>query len=116
MTALDAFPIIRLSAEIDRLRAALPVTGALPTPPIPIPIQFPPVVTTISRGGTTIGIVITPFGEPAPTAVTIPLASGTLWAEATLFGAAFASTPGFAGIPFSAATMTVTGTVAFSAG
>jgi hypothetical protein len=117
MTPIDGLPIIRLSAAIDSLRAALPVPGTLPVRhPIPIPIHFPPVLTTISRGATTIGIVITPFGEPAPTAATIALASGTLWVEATLFGAAFASTPGFAGIPFSAATMMVTGTVAFSAG
>jgi hypothetical protein len=115
MTTPNGLPIIHLSAAIDSLRATLSVPK--PTPlPIPIPIHFPPIVTTISRSGTIIGFVITPFGQPAPTAVTITLASGTLWVEATLFGSAFASTPGFAGIPFSAATMTVTGTVTFSAG
>jgi hypothetical protein len=119
MTTVDGLPIVSLSAAIDRLREALPVTGALPTPtliPLPIPIFHPPIVTTITRGGTTIGIVITPFGQPAPTAANVKLHRGTLWVEATLFGAAFSSTPGFAGIPFSAVTMNVTGSVIFSAG
>jgi hypothetical protein len=119
MTTVDGLPILSLSAAIDRLREALPITGALPVPtliPLPIPIFHPPIITTITRGGTTIGVVITPFGQPAPTAANVKLNGGTLWVEATLFGAAFSSTPGFAGIPFSAGTMNVTGSVTFSAG
>jgi hypothetical protein len=83
--------------------------------PIPIPIRLP-VITTLMRGTTTIGYVITPFGAPAPTAANVTLANGTLWFEATLLGAAFASTPGFAGIPFAGARMMVTGSVTFGGG
>ena len=46
------------------------------------------------RGTTTIGYVITPFGALPPTAANITLASGTLWIEASLLGAAFALNSG----------------------
>lgn len=118
MTTIDGRRLIDLCAEMNRLRATLPVSSALPIPiPIPhppIPIHFNPIITTITRSGTTIGFVITPFGDPAPTSASVTLKSGILWVEATLFGAAFSSTPGFAGIPFSAATMTTTGSVTFA--
>ena len=118
MSAIDGLPIVNLEAAIDGLRAAMRVAGAPPIPEpvlLPIPI-FPPVVTTITRGGTTIGFVVTPFDQPAPTAANVKLGSGTLWAEATLFGAAFSSTSGFAGIPFSGATMNAVGSVTFGSG
>jgi len=116
MQTLDGRPLIELSKKLESVRAALPVPLPGPGPfPIPIPIKLP-VITTLMRGATTIGYVITPFGAPAPTAANVTLTSGTLWIEATLLGAAFASTPGFAGIPFASATMTVTGSVTFGGG
>ena len=51
------------------------------------------------RGTTTIGYVITPFGSPAPTAAGIALKGGTLWVQASLFGAAFASLPDLPAFP-----------------
>jgi hypothetical protein len=122
MSVIDGLPIVNLSGAIESLRAAMRVAGVPPIPkpvllPIPIPIR-PAVVTTITRGGTTIGFVITPFDQPAPTALDVKLGNGTLWVEATLFGAAFSSTPGFAGIPFSSGTMSAVGLgfVTFGAG
>jgi hypothetical protein len=116
MLTVDATSLVDLSAKVTSLRAALPaplptsIAVPLPIPPIPIHL---PVITTLMRGTTTIGYVITPFGAPAPTAANVTLASGTLWIEATLLGAPFASTAGFAGIPFASATMTVSGSVTF---
>src|SRR4249919_2752257 len=109
MQTLDGRPLVDLSGKLDHLRAALPIPlsgfAAISIPVLPIPIRLP-VITTLMRGTTTIGYVITPFGAPVPTAANITLGSGTLWIEATLLGAAFASTPGFAGIPFAGAKMT----------
>jgi hypothetical protein len=119
MQTLDGRPLADLLGKLDRLRAALPtrLPGSAPIslPVSPIPIRFP-VITTLMRGTTTIGYVITPFGAPAPTAASITLAGGTLWIEASLLGAAFASTPGFAGIPFASAKLTVSGPVTFGGG
>ena len=120
MGAIDGLSIVNLDTTIEGLRSAMGVRSApqIPKPDLlPIPIHiFPPVVTTITRGGTTIGFVITPFSQPAPTAANVKLGSGTLWVEATLFGAAFSSTSGFAGIPFASGTMNVVGSVTFAAG
>jgi hypothetical protein len=116
MQPLDGRPLTDLSAQIDRIRATL---SAQPRPPAPIDLPIPirlPVVTTLLRGSATLGYVITPFGAPAPTAANVRLGAGTLWVEATLFGAPFASTTGFAGIPFAGATMTVSGAVTFGGG
>ena len=116
MRTVDATSLVDLSAQVTRLRAALPAPLPEPTLPIPpIPIHLS-IITTVMRGTTTIGYVITSFGAPAPTAANVTLASGTLWIEAALLGAAFASTAGFAGIPFASATMTVSGSVTFGGG
>ena len=115
MQTLDGGPLVDLSGKLDRLRAALPAPAPILIPIPPIPIRLP-VVTTLMRGTTTIGYVITPFGAPVPTAAGITLGSGTLWIAATLLGAAFASTAGFAGVPFAGAKMTVTGSVTFGGG
>ena len=124
MLTVDTTSLVDLSAKLTSLRAALPeplptsTAVALQIPPIP----FPPIpihlraITTLMRGTTTIGYVITPFGAPEPTAANVTLASGTLWIEATLLGAPFASTAGFAGIPFATATMIVSGSVTFGGG
>src|ERR1700716_114385 len=117
MQTLDGRALVELSGKLDLLRAALP--APLPrfaSVRIPhTPFRFP-VVTTLMRGTTTVGYVIAPFGAHAPTAANVTLAGGTLWVEATLLGAAFASTPGFAGIPFASATLTATGSVTFGGG
>ncbi|KJC60081.1 hypothetical protein UP10_15570 [Bradyrhizobium sp. LTSPM299] len=119
MQTITATSFVDLSTELTNLRAALP--APLQTikgihPPIPlIPIHLP-VITTLMRGTTVIGHVITPSGAPVPTAANVALASGTLWIEATLLGAPFASTAGFAGIPFASASMTVSGPVTFGGG
>jgi hypothetical protein len=117
MQTIDGRSLVDLSGKVNLLRAALPAPGPapilIPIPPIPIRL---PVVTTLMRGTTTIGYVITPFGAPVPTAASITLGSGTLWIAATLLGAAFASTAGFAGIPFAGAKMAVTGAVTFGGG
>jgi hypothetical protein len=117
MQTIDGRSLVDLSGKVDTLRAALPAPGPapilIPIPPIPIRL---PVVTTLMRGTTTLGYVITPFGAPVPSAASITLGSGTLWIAAPLLGAAFASTAGFAGIPFAGAKMTVTGAVTFGGG
>ena len=117
MQTLDGRALVELSGKLDLLRAALP--APLPrfaSVRIPhTPFRFP-VVTTLMRGTTTVGYVIAPFGAHAPTAANVTIAGGTLWVEATLLGAAFASTPGFAGIPFASATLTATGSVTFGGG
>jgi hypothetical protein len=114
---LDGRALVDLSGKLDLIRAALPAPlpglAAIRIPPI---LFRQPVVTTLMRGATTVGYVITPFGAQAPTAANVTLAGGTLWVEATLLGAAFGSTPGFAGIPFTSATLTATGSVTFGGG
>jgi hypothetical protein len=120
METLDVTSLVDLSAQVAHLRATVPAPLPAPTtttlPTLPIPIHLLPVVTTLMRNASTIGYVITPFGAPAPTAANVTLASGTLWIEATLLGATFASTAGFAGIPFASATMAVAGSVTFGGG
>src|SRR5579863_2653289 len=120
MTTTDGGPLVSLSEQVSGLLAAHPPSSVLPIGiPIsipPIPIHFNPVITTIMWGGSAIGYVVTPFGDPAPTSASVALKSGILWVEAALFGAAFSSTPGFAGIPFSAATMTTNSSVTFGGG
>jgi hypothetical protein len=119
MQTVAATSLVDLSTKLTNLRATLPAPEPalklvpLPIPPIPIHL---PVITTVMRGTTVIGYVITPFGAPVPTAANVTLASGTLWIEAALLGAAFASTAGFAGVPFASAAMTVSGTVTFGGG
>jgi hypothetical protein len=115
VSVIDGFPIVNLDDAIDSLRAPQIPKPVLRPVPNPLPIQ-PAVVTTITRSGTTIGVVITPFNQPAPTAANVKLDSGTSWVEATLFGAAFSSTPGFAGVPFSGANINAAGSVTLWAG
>ncbi len=117
MQTLDAASLVRLSAKLSDLRAALPAlpstSASLSLPPLPIHL---PTVTALMRGTTTIGYVITPYGAPAPTSVNVALASGTLWIEASLLGAPFASTAGYVGIPFASAAMTAAGAATFGGG
>src|SRR3981081_4147801 len=117
MQTLDGRVLVEPSEKL-----ALPRSESMASLPGLAPIRIPPiffrhpVVTTLMRGATTVGYVITPFGAHAPTAANVTLAGGTLWVEASLLGAAFASTPGFAGIPFASATLTATGSVTFGGG
>ena len=117
MQTIDGRSLVDLSGKGDLMRAALPAPGPaqmlITIPPMPDRL---PVVTTVRRGATTLGYVVTPFGAPVPSAASITLGSGTLWIAAPLLGAAFASTAGFAGIPFASAKMTVTGAVTFGGG
>jgi hypothetical protein len=119
MLTIAATSLTDLSTQLTNLRASLPAPlpalkgVSLPIPPIPIHL---PVITTLMRGTTVIGHVITPFGAPVPTAANVTLGSGTLWIEASLLGATFATTAGFAGIPFASASMTVSGAVTFGGG
>jgi hypothetical protein len=119
MQTLDAHPLTDLVGRLDRVRAALP-TVPVPVPRFRIPIPFPPphpaVTTALIRGTTTFGYVITPGLHPAPTGPNVVLTSGTLWFLANQLGAPFAATPGFVGIPFSRASMHVTGNVTFAPG
>jgi hypothetical protein len=113
----DAGALTDLLSKVDALRAANPVPGA-PTiiePIIPFPIHLPQ-TTTVLRGATTVGYIVTPGGDPAPTGAGVVLKSGILWVQASLLGAAFSAVPGFAGVPFSGATIKATGSVTFSAG
>jgi hypothetical protein len=113
----DAGALTDLLSKVDALRAANPVPGA-PTiiePVIPFPIHLPQ-TTTVLRGATTVGYIVTPGGDPAPTGAGVVLKSGILWVQASLLGAAFSAVPGFAGVPFSGATIKATGSVTFSAG
>jgi len=75
---IDTTSLVDLSAKLTSLRAALPAPLPIPTP-VPIPIPPIPihlsVVTTVMRGTTTIGYVITSFGGPAPSAANVTLAS-----------------------------------------
>ena len=115
MQTLDSSPLKSLSQQVDLVRSSLTVSPVLTTP-ISGPIHLPtllPVTTTILRGATTIGYVITPGGDPAPTSASVALTGGTLWFEATLLGTAFASVTGLVGIPFSSASLKVTGSVTF---
>ncbi len=107
MTTIDGTALINLQKKVDALRAA---AGA---PIHPLPLRT---ITTLLRGSTVIGYIITPFGSPAPTSATIALKRGTLWIQATLLGTAFSAIPGFAGVPFSSAKLKTTGTVTFSGG
>src|SRR5262249_30028998 len=101
MQDIDGAPLGALAAKLDQLRATRPLSGVISPVLPPIPVKpHPPVVTMLMRGTTTTGYVITPFGSPAPTAVNVKLQSGTLWVEASLFGSAFSSTPGYVGVPF----------------
>jgi hypothetical protein len=113
----DAGALTDLLSKVDALRAANPVPGA-PTiiePIIPFPIHLPQ-TTTVLRGATTVGYIVTPGGDPAPTGAGVVLKSGILWVQASLLGAEFSAVPGFAGVPFSGATIKATGSVTFSAG
>jgi hypothetical protein len=117
MTTIDAGALTDLLSKVDTLRAANPVPGApvITKPIIPFPIHLPQ-TTTVLRGTTTIGYIVTPGGDPAPTGAGVALKSGILWVQASLLGAAFSAVPGFAGVPFSGATIKATGSVTFSAG
>jgi len=114
----DANAFTDLLTKVDTLRAANPIPGApVISKPIiiPIPIHLPQ-TTTVLRGTTTIGYIFTPGGDPAPTGAGVTLTGGILWVQASLLGAAFSGVPGFAGVPFSGATLETTGSVTFSAG
>jgi hypothetical protein len=117
MTTIHGGPLVDLLSKVDTLRAANPIPGApvITQPIIPIPI-FLPQTTTVLRGTTVIGYIFTPGGDPAPTGAGVTLTSGILWVQASLLGAAFSAIPGFAGVPFSAATIKTTGSVTFSGG
>ncbi len=116
MQTLDSRPLTDLSTQLESIRAKLPSPVPIPGPiPIPLPFKLP-VITTLLQGTTTIGYVITPAGDPVPTAVGVALTSGILWFEASLLGSGFTSVSGFAGIPFASAAMTATGSVVFSSG
>src|SRR5258708_21151764 len=116
MRTVDATSLVDLSAQVTRLRAALPAplpaptAVTLPLPPIPIHLS---IITTVMRGTTTIGYVITSFAAPAPTAANVTLAIGTLWIEAAPLGAPFALTAGFAGRPSPTPRMTDSRSVTF---
>ena len=113
----DAGALTDLLSKVGTLRAANPIPGApaIFKPIIPFPIHLPQ-TTTVLRGTTTIGYIVTPGGDPAPTSAGVALKSGILWVQASLLGAAFSAVPGFAGVPFSGATIKATGSVTFSAG
>lgn len=121
MLLLDAKPITDLASLMSGVQTTVPVLTTLdpifhPIPfPIPTPIRLP-VQTTVLRAGKPIGYIVTPGADPAPTALGVALKSGTLWLAPSDFGAAFASTPGWVGIPFASATLTASGTVTFPSG
>jgi len=119
MTTIDGSSLTDLVNKVDTLRAANPIPGvaeiAHPIIPIHLPVELP-ATTTLLRGTTTIGYINTPAGAPAPTGASVTLTSGTLWIQASLLGAAFSSVTGFAGVPFSGATIKTTGSVTFSGG
>ena len=119
MTTIDGSPLTDLVNKVDTLRAANPIPGvadiAHPIIPIHLPVELP-ATTTLLRGTTAIGYINTPAGAPAPTGASVTLTSGTLWIQASLLGAAFSSVSGFAGVPFSGATLKAIGSVTFSAG
>jgi hypothetical protein len=117
MQNIDGSALSGLLTQLDGLRATLPLTGApQPRLAIPIPPIHPPVITPLMRGTATIGYVVTPFGAPVPTSVSVTLKAGILWVQATLFGSSFSGTSGYVGIPFAAATMKAVGSVTFSGG
>src|ERR1700722_17868095 len=114
MTVINGKALTDLVNKVDTLRAANPIPGAPAIVHPSIPISHVPTTTTLLRGTTTIGYIITPAGDPAPTGASVTLTSGVLWVEASLLGAAFSAIPGFAGVPFSGATIKPTGSVTFS--
>ena len=101
-----AQPISDLVSQLGTLPTTLSVLSSLEgaLKHIPIPIRFIPVTTPLIRGATTFGYIVTAGGQPAPTAATIKLGSGTLWFNASLLGAPFASNTGLVGVPFASAT------------
>ena len=113
----DAGALTDLLSKVDTLRAANPIPGApaIFKPIVPFPIHLPQ-MTAVLRGAKTIGYIVTPGGDPAPTGAGVVLKSGILWVQASLLGAAFSAVPGFAGVPFSGAKITATGSVTFSTG
>jgi hypothetical protein len=116
MTVINGKALTDLVNKVDTLRAANPIPGA-PTFVHPsIPIGHVPTTTTLLRGTTTIGYIITPAGDPVPTGASVTLTSGVLWVHASLLGAAFSAIPGYAGVPFASATIKPTGSVRFSGG
>jgi hypothetical protein len=116
VTVIDGKALTDLVNKVDTLRAANPIPGA-PTFVHPsIPIGHVPTTTTLLRGTRTIGYIITPAGDPVPTGASVTLTSGVLWIQASLLGAAFSAIPGYAGVPFSGATIKPTGSVTFSGG
>ena len=114
MQTLDGSSLTQLQRQLAPVRATLPSKLSGPEP-IPIPIHLP-TITNILRGATTIGYVITPRGDPAPTSASVALKAGTLWIEASLLGASFSSVAGFAGMPFASATIKASGSVTFGGG
>ena len=114
---IAAQPISDLVSQLGTLPTTLPVLTSLQDAlkHIPIPIRFTPVTTPLIRGGVTFGYVVTSGGQPAPTGATVKLGSGTLWFNAAMLGAPFASNTGLVGVPFASATLQTTGTVTFAA-
>ncbi|MBV8067192.1 MAG: hypothetical protein JO113_04380, partial [Candidatus Eremiobacteraeota bacterium] len=119
MSALDSKPIGDLASAVTGLKATIPplttLESLLHPGPIPIPAK-PPVQTTVLRAGKTIGYIVTPGGDPAPTGLSVALSAGTLWLAPAQLGSSFASSTGWVGIPFASARLTASGTVTFSGG
>jgi len=117
MNLVDAKPITDLASSVTGIKATIPVLTTLEKIfyplPIPIPVK-PPVQTALLRGGTTIGYIVTPGGDPAPTALGVTLENGVLWLAPSQFGTSFTSATGWVGIPFASATLTAAGTTTFA--
>jgi hypothetical protein len=119
MNLVDAKPISDLASAVSGMNATIPVLTTLQQifHPLPIPIPSkPPVQTTLVRGSTTIGYIVTPGLDPAPTAIGVALKAGTLWLAPSQFGTAFASATGWVGIPFASAGLAASGSVTFGSG
>ena len=91
MQIVDGSSLLNLATQVSTLTTSLQATPTLPIlTPLPILIPFPihlPVTTTLVRGTTTIGYVITSGGSAAPTSASVTMGSGVLWLQASLFGA-----------------------------
>jgi len=74
---------------------------------------FVPVRTPLVRNGHSFGYVLTKGGDPTPSADGAELEDGVLWVEAATLGGELAFEPGFVGISFSRATMSVVGGMQF---
>lgn len=117
VSGVAARPLSTLAAQLAGIHTSLPAVENLQAVlrPPPIPIVFRPVSTPLVRGGTTFAYLVTAGGQQAPTSASVTLGAGTLWFDASMLGAAFASGTGLVGVPFASATLKTTGTVTFGA-